>query len=507
MISRIVPNADRIRNRPSKRPLQPGNLLRRYSWIGVALLGFANIGLPMAPMPAAKPKPRPLNFVFIVADDMNWNDCGAFGNKRIRTPNLDKLARDGMRFDAAFLTCSSCSPSRASILTGRYPHCTGASELNLPLPADQKLVTEPLRAAGYYAAAAGKWHLGPAARAKFDMVKEGGGPGGYADWLPVLTGRPKNKPFFIWLSANDPHRPYQPNTIPQPHKPSDVVLPPYLPDAPEVRADMAAYYDEITRLDTQVGLVLAELERQGEASNTLVVFLSDNGRPFPRCKTTLFDDGVRTPLLMRLPGRIAKGGVCTSLVSAVDLAPTVLELARLPGMSSAQGVSLAALLGDPSKSVHTYVYAEHNWHDYMARERSIRSTDYLLVSNDVTEQPRTPPADTVRSPTYQLMRQWRDADKLTRLQASCFDRPLPSEELYDVRNDPEQRHNLATDPRYEDTLRTLRDELARWQEATGDVKPKQLRPDRYNRETGLGASAPNDNEQARRINGVQVSPR
>ena len=122
--------------------------------------------------------------------------------------------------------------------------------------------------------------------------------------MPVLRDRPRDKPFFLWLAALDPHRDYEPGPIPEPHRPEDVVVPPYLPDVPEVRKDLALYYDEIGRLDHYVGEVLAELDRQGIAGETLVLFLSDNGRPFPRCKTTLYDSGIRTPLIVRWPGHI-----------------------------------------------------------------------------------------------------------------------------------------------------------------------------------------------------------
>ena len=270
------------------------------------------------------------NVVLIIADDMAWDDCGAFGNPKVRTPNIDKLARGGMRFDRAFVTASSCSPSRSSMITGRYPHNTDAEELHWPLPPGQVTFVEKLKAAGYWTAAAGKWHLGNAAKQRFDLVREADPSGfqlpagqdaksrmtapgagavqsGCDQWVPVLRDRPRETPFFLWLAALDPHRDYEPGAIPAPHRPEDVVVPPYLPDVPEVRNDLALYYDEISRLDHHVGEVMAELDRQGEAGNTLVLFLSDNGRPFPRCKTTLYDSGIRTPLIVRWPGHVKPG--------------------------------------------------------------------------------------------------------------------------------------------------------------------------------------------------------
>jgi arylsulfatase A-like enzyme len=291
------------------------------------LWGSLFLGMSLAMAVHARGAERP-NVILIIADDLGRDDCGAFGNTKVRTPNIDALARGGLRFDRAFVTASSCSPSRASLITGRYPHNTEAEELHWPLPAGQSTFVEALKATGYWTAAAGKWHLGDAIKGRFDVVHEAD-PSGYqlaqsrgvtktrlstADrgdaasgcdrWVPTLRDRPRDRPFFLWLAALDPHRDYEPDTIPEPHRPEDATIPPYLPDVPEVRADFARYYDEIGRLDRFVGEVLAEVDRQGVAGNTLILFLSDNGRPFPRCKTTLYDSGIRTPLIARWPGHV-----------------------------------------------------------------------------------------------------------------------------------------------------------------------------------------------------------
>jgi N-sulfoglucosamine sulfohydrolase len=428
--------------------------------------------------------PARLNYVVLVADDLAWDDCRPFGNARIQTPNLDKLAKEGMRFELAFLTCSSCSPSRASMLTGRYPHSTGAAELHKPVPGDQVFVTQPLREAGYYTAAAGKWHLGPAAKNKFDLVKERGGPDAYADWLNVIRDRPKEKPFFFWLASTDPHRPYLPQAIAKPHAPSDVTVPPYLPDTPEVRSDLALYYDETARFDQKVGEVLAELNKQGLREQTMVIVISDNGRPFPRCKTTVLDSGIRTPLLIRWPKKIPATSVCKTVVSSLDLVPTILETAGLRPMPTMQGTSLVPLFTNPAAVVRRYAFAEHNWHDYQAFERGVRSDRFCYIRNECPELPRTPPADAVRSPTFEAMRKLRDQKKLTPAQMDVFVKPRPQEELYDMQADPHALTNLASDPKHEHVLAQMRTVLAAWQKQTADVKPAILTPDKYDREMG-----------------------
>lgn len=445
---------------------------RTPAWILTGLVGLV-LGGPTA---RAADSPRP-NFLIFLADDMAWDDCGAYGHPSIQTPNLDRLAQEGMRFDRAFLTCSSCSPSRSSILTGRYPHNTGAEQLHWPLPAAQVTLTEPLHEAGYWTASAGKWHLGEAARSKFDQVNEGRG-----HWVATLRDRPRDQPFFLWMAFYDPHRPYQNDTIPKPHEPDDVVVPPYLPDAPETRADLARYYDEISRMDGVVGEVLAELDRQGEAERTVVVFLSDNGRPFPRAKTTLYDSGIKTPLIVRWPGPVEAGSTCASLVSVIDLAPTVLQLAGIERPDSFQGRSFTPLLENPAGEIREYVFAEHNWHDFDAHGRAVRSVRYKYIRNTYNDIPLTPPADAVRSPTFQAMRRLRAAGELPPRQMTCFVAPRPAEELYDTKADPHELNNLA-ESRPELLVR-FRRVLDDWEQETGDRIPDQRTPDEFDRETG-----------------------
>ncbi len=458
--------------------------------------------------PRAEGAGRP-NVILMIADDMAREDCGAYGHPAVRTPNIDKLAREGMRFDRAFVTASSCSPSRSSLITGRYPHNTGAAELHQPLPPEQVTFVEKLKAAGYWTAAAGKWHLGNAVKDRFDVVREAGTAGfqlpngpnpdspsrmvaqgagaiqsGCAQWVPVLRDRPRDQPFFLWLAAFDPHRDYQAGTIPRPHRPENAVVPPYLPDRPEVRKDLALYYDEIARLDHYVGEVLAELERQGEAGNTLVLFLSDNGRPFPRCKTTLYDSGIRMPWIVRWPGQVRPGSHCERLVSTVDIAPTMLKLAGLEPAPNFQGKDFSPLLKDPKAGIHDTIFAERNWHDYAVRGRSVRSERFQYIRNDDHELPLTPPADAVRSPTFWAMRRLRDEGKLTPAQRVCFVHPRPVEELYDVDADPHELHNLAGDPKFAVVLDEMRRALADWERATNDVVTGPLSPDEFDRETG-----------------------
>jgi len=444
------------------------------------------------------------NIVLIIADDLAWDDCGAYGHPTVRTPHLDRLAAQGMRFTNAFVTTSSCSPSRASILTGRYPHQTDAEQLHWPLPAEQVTFVELLRHAGYWTAAAGKWHLGEAVKDRFDVVHEADASGyqlptgpstgtpamvareksGCERWVSTLRSRPRDRPFFLWLAALDPHRDYEEGIIPAPHRPQDVRIPPYLPDVPEVRRELALYYDEIARLDGYVGQVLDELREQGIEDDTFVLFFSDNGRPFPRDKTTLYDGGIKTPWIARWPGRIQAGGICDQLVSAVDIAPTILRLARAAAPPALEGHDFSPLLTDPSRRIREYVFAEHHWHDYEDLGRAVRSQRFKYVRNDYPDLPATPPADVVRSPTYQALRRLQAQGKLPAQQSACFTQPRPAEELYDLKDDPHELHNLAGDSRYAGVLDAMRKALADWSRRTGFRVPEVRTPDEFDRETG-----------------------
>lgn len=462
---------------------------------------------PASPLVASKP-----NIVLIIADDMGAEDYGAGGNPHVRTPNIDRLAKAGLSFNNAMLTCSSCSPSRSSIITCRYPHNTDAEQLHWPLPAEQVTFVELLKEAGYYTAASGKWHLGNAVKNRFDKVDEASAAGfqlpadaagaaqavledkqnasGCANWVKTLEERPRDKPFFLWLAALDPHRDYAANIIPRPHTPEEVVVPPYLPDTPKVRADLALYYDEIARLDGYVGRVLDELDRQQIADQTLVVFMTDNGRPFPRCKTTLYESGIRTPLLVRWPARIAAGQKSDALVSSIDLGATFLELAGVQPKASMQGQSFASVLADPSRKHRDFAFAEHNWHDYDAFERAVRSPRYKYIRNLDATLPLTPPADAVRSPTFVEMRRLRDAKQLPSEQSQCFAAPRPEEEFYDLQSDPHELNNLlGAHPSVQGGL--LASEIERhraaldaWRRETKDLENVRA-PDEFDRESGL----------------------
>ncbi len=410
-----------------------------------------------------------------------------------------------MLFNQAFLTTSSCSPSRSSIITGQYPHNTDAEQLHWPLPETQITFTEHLKAAGYWTAQAGKWHLGDAVRDRFDEIRDVGTIGfvlspdgkalppegdgsGCENWLSLLRDRPDNQPFFLWLAAGDPHRTYEPGAIAEPHTVDDVIVPPYMPDVQEVREDLAMYYDEISRLDSYVGLVLDELEQQGIAENTMVLFISDNGRPFQRDKTTLLDGGIKTPWIVKWPARVAPGSVSNSMVSSVDIATTFLELAGLEIPETFEGVDFSPVLGDPAVDVRDHIYAEDHWHDHDDFSRAVRTTQFKFIRNFFPELPATPPADALTGGAFKATYQLKESGALTDDQMVIFNAPRPEEELYDVSGDPYELKNLAGDEAYQQTLDEMRSLMQEARDRSGDKDPEFRTPDEFDRVTG----APNE---------------
>lgn len=426
------------------------------------------------------------NIVLIIADDIS-QDFGAYGVP-IETPNFDALARGGVVFRNAYVAASSCSPSRASLITGRYPHNHGAPELHMPLPADQLAFPSALSEAGFYTLAAGKWHLGPAPVSAFDKVNDVAYPDditGARTWIPELRARPRDRPFFFWLAGFDAHRPWEPITSAPATDPSTVVLPVGLPDTPAVRQDYADYLDEVRRFDQLIGDVVAELKAQGVFENTLIVVTSDNGRPFARAKTTLYEAGMRTPLVFHWPdGNLSAGVVSDSLISLIDIAPTFLDIAGLGIPASVQGFSMAPALRDPEAAPRQTVFGEQNWHTQRFAGRMVRRGDYVYIRDYAPSAYSFIIVERRDATNAELVR-LREANALTPLQAEPFSVDRPEELLFDVVADPDQTNNLVGSAQHASVLAEMRGLLEAWRARTGDsIAPvDQQTADRSDRTT------------------------
>jgi arylsulfatase A-like enzyme len=354
---------------------------------------------------------------------------------------------------------------------------------------------------GYYTALVGKNHMSvdfaagkPPFAKRWDLVEKGQTPdnsGLESKWVETLANRPKDKPFFFWLAAMDAHRgwdgdqQWNESLYGPKHRPEDVIVPPYLADDEATRKDLASYYNEITRFDHFIGVMVRALEVNKLLDNTLLMVLADNGRPFPRAKTRLHDSGMKTALVAHWPARIKQAGaLCDSLVSSIDLAPTLLAAAGAPPMPTAQGLSLLPSFDNPSAVIRQHAFSEHNWHDYEAHGRAVRSGGYLYIRNHRPKLAWQGPADSVASPSHQSLLALRDAGKLSAAQADVFLAPRPEEELYLTASDPLQLDNLAAKPAQADAKAKLSRLLDQWMDETGDAIPTDLSPDGYHRETG-----------------------
>jgi arylsulfatase len=419
------------------------------------------------------------NIVFFIADDVSQEDFGCYGHPTIKTPNTDALAANGMRFDNAYLTTSSCSPSRCSIITGRYPHNTGAPELHVKLPDAQVRFPELLREAGYYTVLSGKNHMFGNKDRAFDKITGGGGPGKEEDWVGHVQNRPKDQPFFFWFASSDAHRDWQKNDDAPLYGNDEVVVPPYLVDTEVTREDLAEYYHEVSRFDHHIGLVTAELKKQGVLENTMIVIAADNGRPFPRCKSRLYDSGIKTPWVVHFPQVIQTPSVTKSLVSVIDLSATCLELAGVGRPECVQGRSFVPILEDPKAKVRDLVFSEHNWHVYKNHERMVRFGDFLYIRNNFPDQPNLCYESDTKFPAGEELWKAHAAGTTTPPQQQVFANPCPEEELFQVSDDPHQVTNLAEKPEYAEILSQARRSLVDWTEQTGDTIPENPTPNRH----------------------------
>jgi arylsulfatase A-like enzyme len=448
--------------------------------------------LGLAAAVAADERP---NIVLAIADDWSWPHASAYGAPGVKTPTFDRLAREGVLFSNAFVASPSCTPSRAALLTGQW-HWRLEESANLwsTLRFDYPVYPELLERAGYHVGLTGKgWGPGrdePGGRAH--------NPAGRAfkNFEAFLDARPAGKPFVYWFGSSDPHRDYDTGSgVRSGIDPAAIRLMPHLPDVRQVREDVADYLFEVHRFDRDVGQVLRVLEQRGELDRTIVVMTSDNGMPFPRCKANLYECGVHVPLVVRWPGRGARGVRSDAFVSLVDLAPTFLEFAGVRATEAMTGRSLVPLLvpgrSGESAGERESVIAGKERHvpGQQAPDRGgtpmrmIRTRDYLYIRNFRPDRwpAGTPDADSAVIPGRWLadcdngpskfhMNDAKDTDAASRRLWDLAFAKRPAEELYDLRVDPWQLVNVAGRPEYAEALRSLSERLMNALRATGDPR-------------------------------------
>lgn len=421
--------------------------------------------LGAAPALAQSAKAKP-NFVFIISDDHSYPDLGALG-RPVQTPNLDRLAREGIRFEHCFVSSAQCSPNRSSILTGCTPHTTATSRLHAPMPDYEPTLVDWLKEAGYFAGAFRKVHQGPAFDKRWNFYAGAREP--FAKFFDAL---PAGRPFYLHVGFTDPHRPYRRGAYPVKHDSAKVVVPPFLPDTPEIREDIADYYDAIARMDMEAGQVLELLRQRNLLDNTLVIFTADNGMPFPGAKGTCYEPGIRVPLLAWWPGRIRAGQARRELIAHVDLPATWLDAAGLARPAKMQGRSFLPLLtGEGAYTPRDAVFAERNWHDNYDPIRAVRTRRYKLIFNALPHLPYRPIADLRDSPTWAAYLNLARRAQLKPEHMRLHQPARPVVELYDLESDPNEFYNLSGNPQYAAIEQELRMRLSDWMHETSDYLP------------------------------------
>lgn len=392
----------------------------------------------------------------IVADDHGWNDAGCYGHPVLRTPNLDTLASEGVRFTHCFTTAPLCSPGRGAVMTGLYPHVSGVTKLVQGDDADGKSLkpdlwtfAKGLQGLGYENAAVRKWHLstaGPLAHG-FDHAFEG-----RDDYLEKALGfleQPRDRPFCLYFCPTHTHRPFRSHSGFE-YRPEALAecLPPYLKDAPEVREDYGRYLSETSKMDDEIGQLLGALQRTGELDRTVVVYLTDHGPSMHRAKFSLYEWGTHSSLIVRGPGVSGSGRADTGLASTVDVAQTLLGLAGGEAPAACQGTDLGPRLAGAADRDRRYVFSEHNEQDHLT---AVRGERFKLIRNHSREDPLVRP---------RIVRNWQGMGEETLRQK--YPLPRPPEELYDLSADPLESRNLAEDRAYAEQLAALRTALDDW---------------------------------------------
>jgi N-sulfoglucosamine sulfohydrolase len=427
------------------------------------------------------------NILFCLADDWSWPHAGVYGDPVVRTPTFDRVAREGMRFNYCFSAVPSCTPSRAAMLTGQYPHrLEEGSCLWGFLPKKFAVYPDLLEKSGYVVGSTRKgW--GPGNFLAGGFTRNPAGPT-FKDFSEFLKTVPKGKPFCFWFGSTDPHRPYEPGSGAGIGLKLDrVVVPPFWPDNEVARNDVLDYYFKVERFDREVGELLEQLTKAGQLDNTIVVMTGDNGWPFPRCKANLYDGGTRQPLAVRWPARLKAGHVRDDFINLMDLAPTFLEAAGLKALPEMTGHSFLGLLTGSDKSgSRNVVYLERERHASVRPGnegypvRAIRNRDYLYIRNfrpgrwpagdpQPYKDPYQPFGDCDDGPTKNFILEHRDAPELQKCFQLCFAK-RPAEELYDVRKDPHQLTNLAGEPQFAAVQKQLRSQLDQWMLDTADPR-------------------------------------
>jgi len=428
---------------------------------------------------AASRAPAAPNVLIIMADDCTYSDLPLYGGQNVKTPNLDRLASQGLTFNKAFLCMSMCVPCRSALNTGLYSIRNGAAWNHSSTRPGTKSVVHHLGGLGYRCGITGKVHMTPRKNFPFEMVE-----GFDRNCVRIPTkphdvrgicefmARDKTKPFYLVVALVEPHVPWVMGDA-KPFDLKKLKLPPYVADTEQTRKDFAAYLAEIAYMDRQVGDVLEALDASGQMDSTMVIYTSEQGAQFPGCKWTCWEQGLHTGFVVRWPGVTPAGKRTDALVQYVDVLPTLLEAAGADLKTyKLDGRSFLSVLRGKSDSHRRYVYGLHNnvpeGPPYPIR--TVRDADYRYIRNlrpDDIYIEKHLMGMTAHGP-YWLTWVWAaTTDQHARKLVNRFMR-RPAEELYHTARDPFEHTNLADDAKHADVKARLSSELDRWMKEQGD---------------------------------------
>ncbi len=415
------------------------------------------------------------NVLLYVVDDHGTDDAGCYGNTVIKTPGLDTLAREGTRFTHAFCTTASCSASRSVILTGLHNHATGQYGhehgynhfISFP---DIKSLPVLLADAGYRTISVGKYHVAPEEVYHFQQYIHGNGhsPVQMTDDCKSFIAAEDQKPFFLCFCTTEPHRPFRREGS-DTFEAKDVIVPPYLPDTPACREELAKYYGSVQRADKSLLRLIEILRETGHWDDTLIIYISDNGIAFPGAKTTLYEPGMRLPCVVRNPYAEKKGVVTDAMITWADITPTILDFAgALSENAESHGRSFLPVLEQKHPKGWDEIYASHTFHEITMYYpmRVVRTRRYKLIWNIAHKLDYPFASDLYASTTWQ--------DILKRGEKVYGKRSIevyihrPKFELYHMQNDPDEINNLAHDGKYAQVLENFKDKLKSFQQLTKD---------------------------------------
>ncbi|MGV3540598.1 MAG: sulfatase [Rufibacter sp.] len=441
----------------------------------------------------AKAPAKQPNIVIFIGDDLGVTDIGPYGNKIVRTPNLDGLAKESMLFTRTYAGSPTCGPSRSSLLTGLLPFRHGAHGNHSGVKENTKSLIHYLQPLGYRVVLAGKLHFGPEEVFPFERISKTNvaepgheqKPGlnwdlnlGPVDqWLSQQ--KENDKPFVLIVADHSPHVIWPEKSS---YNPQQVDIPEFHIDTKDTRTSRARYYEDITKMDGNVGKLLQSLNQHNLADNTLFVFTADQGPQWPFAKWSLYDYGIRTPMLIKWPGQV-KPGSTNALVSQVDLLPTFVEIAGGQAPTEIDGKSFLPLLKGKKNTHHDVVFASHTGDRLMNRSpsRMLRNNRYKYILNLAPEEVYHTHMDKAKDHDggREYWDSWVAKAKTDAHAAAVLQRyhHHPKEELYDLEADPTEMKNLAADPEYAQMLAGFRTQMAAWRKSQGDFEtgPEQIK--------------------------------